>query len=123
MKKNLVLVVCVVVVFLIAAVAVKGNSAEDYKVIQKAVSEKKASGDVTFFRLEVKDKKTNKAEVNIKIPLSLVELMSDCVKDQPKVKEHCDIDFKKIIAELKKSGNTTLIEVDSDDSLVKIWLE
>jgi len=41
-----------------------------------------------------------------------------------KIKEKCgDVDFKKVIEILKKSGPTTLIEVDEEDELIKIWLE
>lgn len=121
MKKNLVLVMFIMVTFLAGSFMIKGSSEEDYKVIKNAV---KASGsEVTWFKISVFDKKANKEKVNVKVPFSLVELFLG-EKDDLKIKEKCgDVDFKKVIEILKKSGPTTLVEVDEEDESVKIWLE
>jgi hypothetical protein len=132
MKRNLILVVMVVIaIFAVTGFMIYGtSSAEDYKVIKNAVGEKKTSGEVTMLRIEVTDKKAKKVEVNLKVPLSLVEMLSDFAKDNMdnikidgKTGGKCNIDFKKIVAELKKSGPMSLIEVDTEDNLVKIWIE
>lgn len=125
MKKNSILVVFIMVLFMAATLPLVGNSADDYKVIKKAVKGKRTSGEASFIRIEVTDKKTKKAKVKIKVPLSLVELVSDCVPDNIDIKGKgkCNIDMKKILKELKKHGPMTLIEVDEEDAMVKIWIE
>jgi len=124
MRKHLILVIFIIVTFMAATLPAVGDSAEDYKVIKKAVKGKKTKGEATWFRIEVTEKKTKKSKVRIKIPVSLVELLSDCVpKDLDINGNKCNIDVKKIMKELKKHGPMTLIEVDEDDVLVKIWLE
>ena len=124
MKRNLILMIFVMVVFMAATLPVLG-SAEEYKVIKNAVKNKNTGGDVTWFRLEVTDKTAKKTKVKIKIPLSLVEMISDCTDDviDIKTKTKTKVDLKKILQELKKHGPMTLIEVDDEDELVKIWFE
>ncbi len=125
MRKNILFVSLIAVSLVIGAFLVFGSSAEDYKVIKKAVEKQEGNSSGTaMFRIEVTDKKTNKTEVKIKIPLSLIELLADSQEDLiEKSTAKCKVDLKKIIAELKKAGPTTLIEVDSEDDLVKIWIE
>jgi hypothetical protein len=120
MKKNLVLVMFIMVTFLAGTFMIKGNSEEDYKVIKNAV--KASGGEVSWFKITVFDKKANKEKVNIKVPFSLVEMFIGDKKDIPG-KEKCDVDFKKVIEILKKNGPTTLVEIDEEDETVKIWLE
>ncbi len=83
MKRNLILVVMVVIAFFaVTGFMIYGtSSAEDYKIIKNAVGEKKTSGEVTMLRIEVTDKKAKKVEVNLKFPLSLIEMLSDFAKD------------------------------------------
>jgi hypothetical protein len=125
MKRNLILVIFLMVTFMAAALPVPGNSSssEDYKVIKNAVKGKKKSGDTAWFRIEVTDKKTRKTKVKIRIPIGLVELLADCDKDIKIDDGKCKINLKKIIEELKKSGPMTLIEIDDDDGYVRIWFE
>ena len=99
------------------------GSAEDYKVIKRAVKNKKNTGEVTWFRLEVTDKTAKKTKVKIRIPLSLVELFADCEKEAIDLKNKCKISLKTILKELKKNGPMTLIEAECDKELVKIWFE
>jgi len=124
-KRNLLLVIFLMVTFMAATLPVLG-SAEEYKVIKKAVKNKKTvktTDEVTWFRLEVTDKGARKAKVKIRIPLSLVELFADCEKEAIDLKDKCKISLKTILKELKKNGPMTLIEVDDDEALVKIWFE
>lgn len=102
------------------------GSAEEYKVIKRAVKDKKApetTDEVTWFRLEVTDKAENKTKVKIKIPLSLVEMFADCEEEAIDLKDKCKVSLKTILKELKKNGPMTLIEVEGDKELVKIWFE
>lgn len=113
-----------VMALLMAAAPLKASSAEDYKVIKKAAKNKKGNGDITWFRIEVTDKKSNKSSVKIKIPFALVDLLTDCVKDDIKIhNDKCNIDFKEVMKILKKHGPMTIVEVDEDDSKVRIWFE
>lgn len=122
MKKNYVLVMVMMVTFLAAAFLVMGSSDEDYKVIKNAVKVS-SSGEVTWIKISIFDKKANKETVTVKVPFALLEMFTEG-KDDLKIKEKCgDVDFKKVIEILKKSGPTTLIEVDEENELIKIWLE
>ncbi|MGD2086198.1 MAG: hypothetical protein PVH61_08445 [Candidatus Aminicenantes bacterium] len=121
-KRNLLLVIFLMVTFMAATLPVLG-SAEDYKVIKRAVKNKKTTDEVTWFRLEVTDKAAKKAKVKIRIPLSLVELFADCEKEAIDLKDKCKISLKTILKELKKNGPMTLIEAECDKELVKIWFE
>lgn len=125
MKRNLILVIFVMVTFMAATLPVLGDSSssEDYKVIKNAVKGKKKSGDIAWFRIEVTDKKTKKAKVKIRIPIGLIDLLADCDKDIKIDQGKCKINLKKIIEELKKNGPMTLIEVDDEDGYVRIWFE
>ena len=124
MKRNSILLVFVMVVFMAATLPLRG-SAEEYKVIKNAVANKNTGGDVSWFRLEVTDKTANKTKVKIKIPISLVEMVADCTDEGIDIhtKTKNKINLKKILHELTKNGPMTLIEVDEDNELVKIWLE
>lgn len=121
-KRNLVLVIFLMVTFMASTLPVLG-SAEDYKVIKRAVKDKKTPDKVTWFRLEVVDKKANKTKVKIRIPFSLVELFANCEKDAIDLESKCKISLKTILKELKKNGPLTLIEAECDEEFVKIWFE
>lgn len=127
MKQKLFLVTVLVAAFVLAAaMPVIGDSAEDYKIIKKAVKGKKSGGDIAWFRLEVKDKKKNEVTVKLKVPFSLVDMLSEsmdediCIGDKGEKKK---LNIKKLIKELKKSGPTTLLEVTDEDVTVRIWFE
>ncbi len=124
MKKNLVLVIFIMATFMVASLPVLGSSADsdDYKVIKNAVKGKKGS-EINWFKLSVYDKKAKKTKVKVTVPFALVEMLSECKDDKLKIKDECDIDLKKIMEILKKNGPMTLVEVEEDDCLVKIWFE
>jgi hypothetical protein len=124
-KRNLILVVFVLAAFMAAAFPVLGDSSaeKDYRVIKNAVKEKKDSGEISWFRIEVTDKKADKVKVKIKLPMSVIDLLIESDDDLKIDSEKCKLNLKKILAELKKAGPTTLIEVEEDDVLVKIWIE
>lgn len=122
MKKNLLMVIVIIAVFaMIAALPVSGDSAQDYKVIKKA-SDSKTGGEVQWFKLTVYDTKEKKNKVKITIPLAIVELFA-AKDDKVKIADKEDIDVKEVLALLKKNGPMTLIEIEEEDQVVKIWLE
>jgi hypothetical protein len=122
MKKNLLMVFVIIAVFaMIAALPVSGDSAQDYKVIKKA-SDSKSAGEVQWFKLTVYDTKEKKNKVKITIPLSLVEIFAD-KEDKVKIADKDEINVKEVLSLLKKNGPMTLVEIEEDDQLIKIWLE
>lgn len=123
MKKNLLMVIVIIAVFaMIAALPVSGDSAQDYKVIKKASDSKSTGGEVQWFKLTVYDTKEKKTKVKITIPLAIVELFAD-KDDKVKIADKEDINAKEVLALLKKNGPMTLIEIEEEDQVVKIWLE
>lgn len=123
MKKNVMVVIIIITAFMLATLPVFGDSAQDYKVIKKASKDKKI-GDLNFLKLTVYDTKAKKNKVKITLPLALVEMLADCEEDAKILdKTKTDLDLKKILSLLKKNGPMTLIEIEEDDQVVKIWLE
>jgi hypothetical protein len=124
MNKKLVVVLMVVLAVLATSFILKGDSAEDYKIIKRSAKGKKISNP-TWFKLEITEKHSKKAKVKIKVPVALIDLMADCIdEDDVKVKKDgCDIDLKKVIKILKKHGSSTLIEIDGDDCIVRLAFE
>jgi len=108
---------------MVATPPVFGDAAQDYKVIKKA-SKGKKSGELNFFKLTVYDKKIKKNNVKITLPLALIDLLAECEEDTKILdKTKTDLDLKKLMSILKKNGPMTLIEIEEDDQLIKIWLE
>ncbi len=121
-KRSLsIFVILVMVLGLMAAGITFADSADDYKVIKRAVKSKKG-GELNWFKVSIYDKIKKKNVVSIKLPLLLAETFADC-DDKIKVKDGCDLDIKKLLRLLKKSGSTSLVEIDGDDAAIKIWLE
>lgn len=98
---------------------------DDYKVIKKSSKEKVVKNeDVTWFKILVTDTKTKKVKVRVTIPIAIVDAVASACPDETfKIDGHNNINFKKILKELKKVGPMALIEVYEDDETVKIWLE
>ncbi len=125
MKKNLnlILVIFVISALVLGTLPAFGNSADDYKVIKNAAKTSKGTADITWFRIEVTEKGTNKAKVKIKLPISVIEMLAECTDGDINLENKCKINLKKILAELKKGGPMTLVEIEEDDGYVKIWFE
>ncbi len=134
MKKAMLMVLMLLVA--LGASPAFADRGDDYKVIQGARQAERSAGQVTWFRLQVNE--NGKPVVNIRIPFSIVELISECEKDVVGLaghaagevkaalaegKKHYGVDLKKMLAELKKAGPAALIEINDGDDLVKIWLE
>jgi hypothetical protein len=125
MKQKLFLVTVLTVAFVLAAaMPVIGNSANDYKIIKNAVKGKSSSSEITWFRLEIKDLKDKKVTLKLKVPIALVDLLSDSIDDEICIgRDKKNIDFKKMLKVLKKNGPTTLLEVTDEDAVLRIWFE
>ncbi len=121
MKKNLVVVMFVIITLLMSGSVMYGDSGDDFKVIKNGVKNK--SGKVQYLRVTVYNKLKKKNTVKIKVPISLFEFIADCTKDDIKINSKCDFDLKKILKALRRNGPMTLVEIDEEDEIVKVWFE
>ncbi len=106
---------------------------DDFQAIQKAVTQKPApaapgapaSGESKWFKLTVTDTRSGKQNVRITMPIRLVEMFARCAEDRHMRfnRHHCEVDLGEVLAELRKSAPQTVIEIEKDDSLVKVWFE
>lgn len=127
MKKRIVALGIWLVVFVLTT-ALFAASADDYKVIKKAVNGPAASAagqkNAKWFKIVVTGKAGTREEVKISLPISLVEMMIDaCAEEKFTVDHGCRIDIRKIWNELKKAGPLALVEVEDHGETVKIWFE
>lgn len=123
MKRQGMIVFFIILILIFGVYTLSGSFSEDYKVIKRAVKGKKASKEVTYFKILVVDNTSRKVKIRLTLPITLVEMLSECSDDSIKIKSHCRIDFKAIFKELKKIGPHCLIEINDGDESVKIWFE
>ena len=123
MKARTVIVCLIVMLAWVSAPSLFGDASDDYKVIKKAVSGKKSSKDVDFFKILVVDNKNQKIKVRITLPISLIDLIAECSDDSFEIDGHCRINLKEILKALRKAGPLALVEVNDEDETVKIWFE
>ncbi len=123
--KKLMLVIILVSTLLFGSLttAAFADSSEDYKVIKRASKDKKNTGDIKWFRIEVTEKGKEKAKVKIKLPVSLIEMLADSTDGKINLEKKVNVDLKKVLADLKKNGPMTLVEIESEEGNVKIWFE
>ena len=128
MKKvaSLVLILFVLGVFLPNLLL--ADSKDDIQTIKKAVKknpEYKAGEEVKWFKLLVTDNETKKDKIKITLPISLVEILLECVdeEDLDIDGDECEIDLKELLKELKELGPAVLIEITEDGETIKIWFE
>lgn len=128
MKKvaSLVLIVFVLGVFLPNLLL--ADSKDDIQTIKKAVKknpEYKAGEEVKWFKLLVTDNETKKDKIKITLPISLIEILLECVdeEDLDIDGDECEIDLKELFKELKEIGPAVLIEITEDGETIKIWFE
>jgi len=126
MKRTIILMILLALTLLYWGSPASADATADYQAIKKAESvrgDESLSKNVSFLRIEVFDKKAKKVTVTLKLPFSLVEILADSTNGDIKIEDKCNINLKKIVQDLKKSGPMTLLEVDEEDEHVKIWFE
>lgn len=124
--KRTVMVIILILIFMFTTLSALSNSSDkDYKVIKKAVKKKSSSkhGEISWFKMLVTDNFTKKVKVKITLPISIIDWLSECTKGEFNFDNKCKINLKKILKDLKKSGQFTILEVLEDDHTVKIWVE
>jgi hypothetical protein len=128
MKKAVILVVILFALGVVLANFLLAGYIDDYQVIKKAVKENpnyKPGKEAKWFKVLVTDSKTNKVQVKVTLPISVIEIFLECADDKRLKIDHdeCEIDLKEVFKELKELGPMALIEVYQEDETVKIWLE
>lgn len=123
MKKQVMIVFFMILILIFGVYTLSGSFSEDYKVIKRAVKGKKASKEVAYFKILVVDNASRKVKIRLTLPITLVEMLSECTDDSIRIKSDCQVDFKAIFKELKKIGPHCLIEINNGDESVKIWFE
>ena len=125
MKKTMVLSFLIIFALYMGSSMLLSDSASgDYKVIKKAMKKSKKSSDCQWFKIEITNNKTGKTSVKVKLPLNLLESLSEHVSDNINLgKKASGLKFKEIIEILKTYKGESIIEVEDEDETVKIWIE
>jgi hypothetical protein len=121
--KKLILVIFIIFILVVGTSTVFADSADDYKVIKKVSKNKQNSGDLTWFRVEIIEKTGKKSKIKIKLPIFLVETLAGCTEGAINLENKCKFNLKKVLADLKKYGPMTLVEIESDDADIRVWFE
>ena len=76
----------------------------------------------------ITDSKSSEAKVKLTLPVALIELILSCddtrhVKINDDKYGRCEVDLKALWTELKKAGPMSIIEIEDEGAVVKVWLE
>jgi hypothetical protein len=132
MKKTTIVILALFAIIALAAPAVAANR-NDFKIIQSAVKkspnpEYVEGREVRWFKVLITDSKSSEAKVKLTLPVALIELILSCddtrhVKINDDKYGRCEVDLKALWTELKKAGPMSIIEIEDEGAVVKIWLE
>jgi len=128
MKKAAIVVLVVVVVSLILAGILLAGEDFDIQSVKKAVKTNpayRAGQEVRYFKLLITDNRTKKHKVQMTLPVSLIEIFMKCTKNED-LNVECDdyqLDIKELLAELKRAGPMSIIEIVGEEATLKIWFE
>lgn len=130
-----------------AAAEVKANAEDDLAVVKKAVASPapealraravaaapavRSGREPQWFKVRVVDKATGHKKVTVNLPLSLVRLLGDetidwgCHDDGKDIHGGGDKCHTVRLADVLRTleAGQELVEVDDDDSTVKVWVE
>ena len=101
---------------------------DDYQVIKKAVQENskgQSAGEAKWFKVLVIDKTSGQEKVKVTLPISLVEMLVSCAGNKDlKMKGRDEaLKIQDLMNQLKKAGPMSIIEVNDEDEMVKVWIE
>jgi hypothetical protein len=128
MKKTAIILLVVVVVSLILAGILLAREDFDIQSVKKAVKTNpayRAGQEVRYFKLLITDNRTKKHKVQMTLPVSLIEIFMKCTKNE-ELNVDCDdyqLDIKELLAELKRAGPMSIIEIVGEEATLKIWFE
>jgi hypothetical protein len=120
--------------------ATSQEAADDLAVVKRAVAQTPApavpavkaealprrSGKPTWFKVRVVDKGSRKTRVTVNLPLALVRAFGDAPFDwkcggDEHPRRRCSIKVADVLEALE--AGEELVEVDDEQSIVKIWVE
>ncbi|MGD2245745.1 MAG: hypothetical protein PVI11_04270 [Candidatus Aminicenantes bacterium] len=129
MKKAaiLILILFVFVVFLPSLLLADSN--DDIQTVKKVVKKNPdytPGQEVQWFKVLITDNDTGKTKIKVTLPISVVEAFLKCSHEEHfDIGDDCDIDLKKLFADLKKHGPMVFIEIydEDEDVTIKVWVE
>jgi len=132
MKKTIIVILTLFALGLMPGPAAAANR-NDFKVIQAAVKkspnpEYVEGREVRWFKVLITDSKSSAAKVKLTLPVALIELILSCdetrhVRINDDKHGRCEVDLKALWMELKKAGPMSIVEIEDDGAVVKVWLE
>lgn len=132
MKKTSIVILTLFVIIALAAPAVAANR-NDFKIIQAAVKkspnpEYVEGREVRWFKVLITDSKSSEAKLKLTLPVALIELILSCdetrhVRINDDKHGRCEVDLKALWMELKKAGPMSIVEIEDEGAVVKVWLE
>lgn len=128
MKKVLWIIVLTVMAFFLTVEFSYPFDRDDYQVIKKAMQENpkiEPTKEVKWFKVLVVENKTGKEKVKITMPLALVEIFARCADNKEVQMKNigCTLNIEELLAELKKAGPLSIVEINDEEETVKVWLE
>jgi hypothetical protein len=135
-KKNPLIALAAIAVFIAGAIPAAASSSEDWRIIKKAAHKGKSCsrvvrGKARRLRIVVMEARGKDESLRITLPFGFVEDLvrlasvrhvrrCDLKRD---VDFDRDFDFERVLARLKRAGPGSLLEVRDGDSIVKVRLE
>lgn len=123
------MMVVAVVLAGIGGTALLAGESDDYRVIRNAVKAERApGGEPRFLKIQIRGEKKGD-DVDISLPFCLVEMVLNGTGDRREGKEafspcgRHDIDWRKALTDLRRSGATSLVDIRSEGESIRIWLE
>jgi hypothetical protein len=130
MKKTTIMILTFFMLALVPAAGLNADINDDAEVIKRAVKANpyyQKDKEVQWFKLQVTNTLTDKVEVKITLPISLLEIIMKSSSDREMRidRDDFDLDIKELFRSLKKAGPMSIIEIydEEDGHEVKIWLD
>jgi hypothetical protein len=87
-----------------------------------------SASEPKLIRLDVRDKKTGSVKVAVNLPIAFAEALMGSLSaiDQGLVKQQLDkqhIDLDNLMKSLRSMGPQTLVEIETEDAKIRVWLE
>lgn len=126
MKKIIVITIVALTALALSLFAAAGP--DDFQAISRAVKENPsavAGRPVSSFRVQVTDIRSGKVDVQITLPIAVINILDDCLgREGLRIHENgCSVDLRDLFREIKSLGPSMLIELTGREASVKVWLE
>jgi len=127
-KKFLPVLLAAALLALTVAAAPANENRENWQVIKRAVRDDapRAIGrEARFLKILITSGRSHREKLRLTLPLSLVEAVVRMASDKHGHFdcEDLDLDFREVLAELRKGGPQALLEIKEHGETIKIWLE